>query len=380
MHDVIICGGGIAGLLCAREIASAGHDVMVAEADHEIGTPEHCGGMVSYSALAQLGIVPRYTSDTVQYAVIRSPSGKSITINSLRQNVACVSRRDLDKQAARQAERQGACIATGSKVEKIQADGVRIAGKFMECKIIIDACGVHSAIKRGDNRTLQSAQYEVYAGWIKGGTVEVMLDSQKYPGFFAWVIPSGDGAGRVGAAGEGINPAAAIGELLDGRGRHSITRKIFAPVWVGGPIEEFVDGNVVVVGDAAGQTKPTTAGGIFSGGMGGILAGRAVSRYLTSGDRAELMTYQREWSRIFGAEFRRQLAARRILRRLGNGAIDGILESVTPDIASRMEEDDFDFHVASIIKMLGAAGSLKAALGALSGEVRDLIRSDDGTA
>ena len=51
LYDVVIAGGSIAGLLCAREIAKSGHSVLVLEDDDEIGTPEHCGGLVSISGL-----------------------------------------------------------------------------------------------------------------------------------------------------------------------------------------------------------------------------------------------------------------------------------------------------------------------------------------
>jgi len=37
---------------------------------------------------------------------------------------------------------------------------------------------------------------------------------------------------------------------------------------------------LVIIGDAAGQSKPTTAGGIFSCGFAGILAGQAIAKYL----------------------------------------------------------------------------------------------------
>ncbi len=46
-YDVVVAGGSVAGLLCAREIASHNHKVLVIEEDSEIGTPEHCGGVVS---------------------------------------------------------------------------------------------------------------------------------------------------------------------------------------------------------------------------------------------------------------------------------------------------------------------------------------------
>ena len=57
-YDVVIAGGSVAGLLCAREIASNRFSVLVIEEDYEIGTPEHCGGLVSIAGLEELGVIP----------------------------------------------------------------------------------------------------------------------------------------------------------------------------------------------------------------------------------------------------------------------------------------------------------------------------------
>ena len=57
-YDAIVAGGSVAGLLCAREISSKGFSVLLIEEDYEIGTPEHCGGLVSMSGLEELGIIP----------------------------------------------------------------------------------------------------------------------------------------------------------------------------------------------------------------------------------------------------------------------------------------------------------------------------------
>ncbi len=56
MYDVVIAGGSVAGLLAAREIAKDGHTALVLEDGFEIGTPEHCGGLVSKKALTELGV------------------------------------------------------------------------------------------------------------------------------------------------------------------------------------------------------------------------------------------------------------------------------------------------------------------------------------
>jgi len=50
-YDVIVAGGSISGLLAAREIAKKGYSVLVLEEGFEVGTPDHCGGLVSKSAL-----------------------------------------------------------------------------------------------------------------------------------------------------------------------------------------------------------------------------------------------------------------------------------------------------------------------------------------
>ena len=49
-YDVVIAGGSISGLTSAREIAKKGYTALVLEEGFEVGTPDHCGGLVSKSA------------------------------------------------------------------------------------------------------------------------------------------------------------------------------------------------------------------------------------------------------------------------------------------------------------------------------------------
>ncbi len=375
-YDVIIAGGSIAGLLCAREVANGGHSVLVLEEDYEIGTPEHCGGLVSIAALEELGIVPhrKTLAHYIETAEIFSPLGKKFSIESKKQKVAEINRRDLDKQIALQAKKNGAEIRVKTSFKGIIDDGVNTSDGKINCKIIVDARGVSSIINHDRTGILSSAQYEVYADWIKKGKAEVYFDQKKYPGFFAWIIPSSDGIGKVGVAGKGINASEAIQEFLSRKGNYSTVRKIFAPIWIKGPIKKFVSKNIVIVGDAAGQSKPTTAGGIYSCGLGGILAGRAISKYLKSKNENDLNEYQKLWMKKFGKEFEKQLLARKILERLDNDAINKLFDSVTPEVLKEISnKDDFDFHTSSIIKLLGVKGSFKAAQIIMANEMKNLL-------
>ena len=375
-YDVVIAGGSISGLMSAREIAKKGHSVLVLVEGFEIGSPDHCGGLVSKSALVELGIEPtEKTFDSmIDSALIYAPSGKHIEINSKKQKVIVVNRRELDKQVARQAEQAGAEIRVKTGFKEKTKIGVKTTDGEIGCKVLVDCRGVSALINNDRDGVLLSAQYEVYADWIKDGMVEVYFDNVKYPGFFAWIIPSGNGTGKVGVAGREINVSNLMEQFLKNKGNHSTIRKIFAPIWIKGPIKKFVVENTVIAGDAAGQSKPTTAGGIYSCGMGGIFAGNAITKYLESADQVQLKQYQKNWHDKFGKEFEEQRLARKILERVDNKTIDTIFDTITPKITDEISnKDDFDFHAIAIVKLLGMRKSLNAAQNIMSAEIKRIL-------
>ena len=146
------------------------------------------------------------------------------------------------------------------------------------------------------------------------------------------------------------------------------------PIWIKGPIEKFIDGKTVIVGDAAGQAKPTTAGGIYTSGMGGVYAGQAISKFLQSNEISDLQDYQKRWMRRFGKEFEKQKMARKILERIDNQTINKLFESITPEITNEIsQKEDFDFHTSSIIKLLGIKGSLKTAQTLIGAEFKKIL-------
>jgi digeranylgeranylglycerophospholipid reductase len=379
-YNVIVAGGSVSGLLAAREAAAGGLSVAVLEEDSEIGTPEHCGGLVSISGMRNLGIVPdagAVENAKIARARILSPS-KGFEISAEKQKVMVLDRRALDKQIAFQAQKLGAEIRVKCAMRSFAKDGegylVKTSEGDLACKYFVDARGVASMIARNREGVLQSAQYEVYAPWIERDTIEVAFDSERYPGFFAWIIPTAQGSGKVGVAGRGINAAGALQSYIEGKGKCSIVRKVYAPIWVNGPEENFVSGRTITVGDAAGQSKPTTAGGIYTCGMGGVLAGRAVVEAAGKNDDSLLEQYRKGWLSMFGSEFEKMLLARKLLERLDNRAIDGLFAAVPPE---KLEEasagGDFDFHSAALAKILGAKSAARMAKALLGNEIRRLI-------
>ena len=394
-YDVIVAGGSISGLLAAREIAAAGLSVAVLEEDSEIGTPEHCGGLVSIGGIQNLGIIPssKAIENKIKYAKILSPS-KCFELNAEKQKVIVLDRRVFDKQIAFQAQKMGAEIKVKCSMLSIcgkknsfdydynnnaDYDGNHYVVKTSEgrltCNYFVDARGVGSIIQRNRHGVLQSAQYEVYAPWIDRDTVEVKFDNERYPGFFAWIIPTGSGKAKVGVAGKSINAVNALKSYMDSKdGKYSVVRKVYAPIWIMGPIGNFISSHTIIIGDAAGQTKPTTAGGIYTCGMGGILAGRAITKSIEKNDDNLLNEYEKNWFSLFKGEFERMLLVRKLLERLDNKAIDELFSTISEtQLQDISKTGDFDFHSTALSKILDTKGAAKIIKAVLNNEIRRLL-------
>jgi geranylgeranyl reductase family protein len=389
-YDVIIAGGSVSGLLAGREIAARGLSVAILEEDAEIGTPEHCGGLVSINGIQNLGIIPSSNAieNKIKYARIFSYS-KIFELNAEEQKVIVLDRRVFDKQIAFQTQRMGGDIRVRCSMRSISKKNdctndddhhyyyydVRTSEGNLKCNYFVDARGVTSILQRNREGVLQSAQYEVYASWIERDTIEVKFDSERYPGFFAWIIPTGRGKAKVGVAGKSINAANALKSYMDSKGQsYSVIRKVYAPIWVRGPLETFVYGRTLIIGDAAGQTKPTTAGGIYTCGMGGIFAGRAIAKSIEQNNDKLLYDYQKNWFSIFKEEFDKMIIARRLLERLDNKAIDELFSTITQVETEQLSKTgDFDFHSSALAKMLGAKGAAKIIKTVLGNEIRRLL-------
>ena len=124
------------------------------------------------------------------------------------------------------------------------------------------------------------------------------------------------------------------------------------------------------------RDRPTTAGGIFSCGMAGIWAGRAISEAIKTGKSSSLMNYEKQWRDKFGKEFEKQNLARKILARLDNDTVNKLFNSITPEIEEDISnKEDFDFHTSSILRLLGMKGSFNTMQALIGGEIKRLVQN-----
>ncbi|MFW6174270.1 MAG: NAD(P)/FAD-dependent oxidoreductase, partial [Chloroflexota bacterium] len=157
---------------------------------------------------------------------------------------------------------------------------------------------------------LDSEEIRVYAG----GAVP--------RGFFGWVTPTEDGRSLVGVLGR-HEPANALRSLMSSIAGSSPSGLTAAPLGIWGiplrPAPRTYGDRLLMVGDAAGQVKPTTGGGIYYSLRSGDLAARALGEALREDDlrAVSLKRYEDAWRSVLGRELRLGYMARGIYERLG---------------------------------------------------------------
>ncbi len=370
--QVLIVGAGPSGLIAAEEAARRGKDVLVLEEHAEIGRPCHCAGLLSLDGMRRLGMPADgpFVQNKVRGALFFSPSGLSFTIER-RRPVACVVNRVLlDRFLARQAMKCGVKIELGHAVHEVlfrETEVLARSGKHtFKANIAIDAEGASSKIVKAAGLEpldpaylLPGLQFDLIGVNVDPDYVEIYVDRKIAPGFFAWVIPLGEGSARVGLGCKGANPRELIDRFVERRFKDEkyeclMTRS--GLIVTSGPIKRTFSNRLLIVGDAAGQVKPTTGGGVILGGLCAAIAGRvaaeAVERCRFEG--AFLSLYEHLWKKEFGKEFKYMLWARRVFNALSDRAIDRIFELIIKEDLQQIisKEGDMDFQSGVLSELL----------------------------
>ncbi|MDP6869784.1 MAG: geranylgeranyl reductase family protein [Candidatus Poseidoniaceae archaeon] len=289
MHwQVVVVGAGPVGGRIATELAKRKISVLLLEEHNEIGRPFQCAGLVNPPAMERVNLEESILT-TVDGAHIHSPSGIMIPVGEdgvPRTHVVC--RKRFDQGVVRQALEAGAELFLESKpLDAYLDDGLMklVVDKNgeevnVECDLLIGADGAHSWTRRhfkmGRPKEMMVG-FQADVTGLKGpdNWLEMYTGEEVAPGFFAWVIPCGDGNHRIGVW---STPDCLEGRSVEGlyetlihhpqwKERFSGMKEISkycGPVPCGLIRRPFKD-RVMVIGDAAGMAKPTTGGGIGPG-------------------------------------------------------------------------------------------------------------------
>ena len=289
-YDVIIIGAGPVGGYTARVLSERGLSVLMVEEHNEVGRPFQCAGLVTPSAMDAVEAYDTVVAD-VDGALIHGPSGTLVPVGKegeLRTYVVC--RKRFDQTVVQQGLEAGSDIMLESQPVSadVQPDGVVVEivnqrtdqTTTLRSKLLIGCDGAHSWVRRRfkmgyPKEMMIGFQTEVVGYEGQERWLEMFSGSKIAPGFFAWVIPSGNGTHRIGLWSradllEGRTVLDCYNDLL----KHPLWKDRFANItetarYCGpvpsGMIRRPIKDRVMVIGDAAGMAKPTTGGGLGPG-------------------------------------------------------------------------------------------------------------------
>ncbi|MSQ41852.1 MAG: NAD(P)/FAD-dependent oxidoreductase [Dehalococcoidia bacterium] len=247
--------------------------------------------------------------------------------------------------------------------------------------LLISADGVHSTVarvlgRRSSREVVRALGAELRMAPAMPGMVELVVDRELLPGWFAWSIPLGPDRVRVGVGTTADIPPARLLAALRGLFAAQFAAEPEPGSYSAGLIQLWAPGNVIndgvmLVGDAAGQVKPSTGGGIHSGLVGAHHAARQAVHAHARGafDRGALRDYERRWHVELGSEFRNLNSLRSIYVRLGQRRFKALVGAFGHPALGRIiaEQGDIDFPSHMFGSLVRAAPSLLALAGGRAG-------------
>ncbi|HLW49299.1 MAG TPA: NAD(P)/FAD-dependent oxidoreductase [bacterium] len=401
--DVVVVGAGPGGAEAARAAAAQGLRTLLLEEHRTVGLPTHCTGKLSRHAFREFDLPPSLAVNTLSAAVFHSPSGFAVRVRRPSADSYVVDRVVFDRWLVARAARAGAEVMTGVRITHVAPEaggGLRVRGEYVGAagaapfeaatRVVIDAEGAAPRLPalvglRPARTYAHGLQYEMRGlGGLEPDTPEMFFGRDIAPGFFAWLLPLGGGRARVGVA---VDPAetphAPVRYLERLLAAHPAVRRRAA----GAAIVRKVGGRIpmlsgrtpaarhgmLVVGDAAGQVKATSGGGIYFAMLAGRLAGRAAARY-AAGDRGAARLYEHGWRRAFGREVAFTALGRRVLNRLADRELDVVMRVIhaSPAVRASVEADGDTQYQSKIfvplLRSLAAASLRRPALLPLVGQ------------
>jgi digeranylgeranylglycerophospholipid reductase len=341
--DAVVIGGGVAGSITAKSIAEKGFKTLIVEEHHEVGWPLQCAGLVTprvFDFVPENGCV----LNRVQGAKIYSPAGNVLTIDAKTTKAVVIDRVKFDQNCMSQALRANCELRLGTSataakysVGKVSVDLVKGRDKVsVKTKLLIGADGVRSSVARWFRLKRPKLILSGFGAELSGikldpRFVEIYLGNNVAPNFLSWVVP------KAVAAKDGLVPAR-VGlactknpNIAYHYYRQLFSHPILGPKLVSGQPIQYVAGgipigfvpksytnNVMLVGDAAGQVKPTSGGGVYTSIICGRHCGETAVQALNDKDFSakKLRGYQKAWQAELGSELKHGMRLHKVYMHL----------------------------------------------------------------
>ena len=376
-YDAVIVGGGPVGAHVADHIARAGYSVLILEEHKIAGLPVQCAGLVT-TKIENLVPLKNCILNTVLGARIYSPSGHMLELDSKTPKAHVIDRTLFDQQILESAVSAGAELRLSSRVTEAKriafedTEGVELKVYFdnkptsIRTKLVIGADGANSKIREvfgfpGPKMILRGFGMEFEYRDIPKEFVQIFSGNKLAPGFFAWVIPGGDivkiglcimeDKGKVQDYFNRFYKLCLSKDLVpDKKPNRTISGRI--PL---GVLSQTTEDNVMLVGDAAAQVKPTSGGGLYPGLTSAVLCGETAVGALEAGDLSNerLQKYHKAWRKSIGGELEKGFRLHRAFLQLSDEKLEEAFDILDKpeilEVISKKGDIESPFKLAKLL-------------------------------
>lgn len=378
-YDVIVVGGGPAGLSAAWSAAKKGLSVAVLERDEAIGQNIRTSGVTWIKEAKSFGIPSECYNEIRNYAFY-SPNNYVIKKSDTAQ-AAVLNVRKTYQFLAYEAASKGADIFLRTNVTDViknndgKLEGVKATSLKEELvfnsKLVIDASGFYSIVGKSLGIVQQwkrfgaGAEYEAYVDKISPDTWYLMVGQKYSPAGYAWVFPLGKNKVRIGVGVGKPNSTADASKLLiellekkprplDDLGRIVPVEFHYGLIPNEGLRQSTISDNLIMVGDSAGQANPLVLEGIRYAIEFGRMAGKIGGESVLNGDTSKesLQSYENSMKKAIGSKIASAIKVQYRWLDLSDQEWDKELEII--DELSAEEFLDFikaDFGMTSMLKL-----------------------------
>ncbi len=350
--DLLVVGAGPAGGMAALTAATLGLRTAVFEEHPQVGTPAHCSGKLQLHAFREFNLPDHLILNTLQAGAFYAPNGVVARVRRAAPDSHVVDRPAFDRWLADQARQHGAELRTGIRLRAAERlnGAMRVTGEWgrrtfsATASVIVDAEGARPVLPQTvglhlPRRVVLGLQYQLRdVDLDEEDCPEIYLGSPLAPGFFAWLMPIGGRRARVGLCVDPQMTAHGPVHYLERLVREHpvasrrlqravLERKLAGPIPVLTSRGRTVTEGMMLVGDAAGQVKATSGGGIYFSLIAARLAAQAAAAYV-GGDGTALLGYEHGWRRRFGRELRATAMARLALNHMTDAEISAFIGAI----------------------------------------------------
>ncbi len=332
MHSkVSIIGAGTAGLVAGRELASDSIDTTIYDQKTVLGIPVRASGIISINGLRMSGIAyESAVTNTLRGARIHA-GGRIMDISASEPVAKVLDRKRLSDICEYEAEHAGAKIIKGRRITAQMIDRLHKDSVIVGADGAVSNVATHFGMGPVEKYVL-TYKAEFNVDMDDPGSVDLFFDKRAFPGLFAWMCPNAKDLLEIGV---GVNPGRvnskkaierflAMKEVKEMIGSAKMIDNGASVI----PLrmrKKIVDPErrVLLIGDAAGQVKSTTGGGIVYGSAAAIMASHAIRDNIMHGK--DLGEYERMFMNKYGSDLRLHRSINRVYSSLESRTIGRII-------------------------------------------------------